>query len=73
MLFSCFILGETRVNILVENAYLLPLGAYQVSLFSPSNLNFGVIPPSLEKTLNLAPLKCLEMPSSRPNMWKLGD
>ena len=39
----------------------------------PSNLNFGVIPTGLEKMLNVAPLKCLEMPSNRPKMWKLSD
>ena len=37
------------------------------------NLNFGVIPTLLEKILNLAPLKCLEMLPNRPDMWKLSD
>ena len=40
---------------------------YLLSLIS--NLNFGVIPPCLEKILNLAPLKCLEMLPNRPDMW----
>ena len=35
--------------------------------------NFVVIPPWLEKNLNLAPLKCLEMLPNCPDMWKLSD
>ena len=36
-------------------------------------LHFGVITQQLEKILNTAPLKCLEMPSKRPDMWQLSD
>ena len=64
---------SARVNILAETAYLSPLRARQVPYFFPKYLNFGVIPPCLEKILNLAPLKCLEMPPNRLDMRKLRD
>ena len=35
--------------------------------------NFGVIPPWLEKILNIAPLKCLEMLQNHPIMWQLSN
>ena len=60
-----------RVNILTETTYLFPFHVLQVSS-SPSNLNFGVIPPWLEKK-KLAPIKCLEMLPNRPDMWQLSD
>ena len=71
-----------RVNILAEIAlYLFPLCALQKFLpplcaskiSSPSNLNLGVIPPWLEKILNLTPLKFLEMLPNGLDMGKLSD
>ena len=50
-----------------------PSARVKYLISSPSNLNFGVIPPWLEKIFNLAPLKCLEMLPNRPDMWKLTD
>ena len=65
-----FFLYRPRVNILADPSYLFPL-RYLNS--SHTNLNFVVIPPWLEKILNLAPLKCLDMLLNIPNMWKLSD
>ena len=62
-----------RVYILEETAYLFPSVRFKYLIPFLSNLNFGVILPCLEKMLNLAPLKCLEMPPNRPDMWKLSD
>ena len=59
----------TRVNILTETSYLFPTRV----ISSPSNLNFGIILPWLEKILNLAPIKCLEMLQNYQDMWKLSN
>ena len=57
-----------RTNILSQTAYLYPSQRVKYLISSPSNLNFGLISPWLEKILNLVPLKCLEMPPNRPDM-----
>ena len=61
----------SRVYILAETAYSFPPFTVRVKYLISSliDMNFAIIPPRLGKILNLAPLKCLEMPSSRPDMW----
>ena len=66
-------ISPTRVYILAETAHLFPSACVKYLISSLSNLNFGVIPPWLEKILNLAPLKCLEILQNRLHMWKLSD
>ena len=50
-----------------------PSARVKYLISSLGNLNFGVIPPWLEKILNLAPLKCLEMPPNHPDICELSD
>ena len=59
---------KTSVYSLAETAYLFHSARVKYLISFPSNLNFGVIPPRLEKIFNLAPLKCLEMLPNRPDM-----
>ena len=50
-----------------------PSAPVKYLISTPSNFNFGVIPPWLKKILNLVPPKCLEMLINCPDMWKLSD
>ena len=50
-----------------------PSARIKYLISSPTNLNFAIIPPWLEKILDLATLKCLEMLPNCTGMWKLSD
>ena len=67
------LIGTYKGKYFGGNCLFIPPLRIKYLSFSLSNLNFGVSPPWLEKILNLAPLKCLEMLPNRPDMWKLSD
>ena len=53
--------------------FLPPSARIKYLISSPSNLNFDVISPWLEKNLNLAPLKCRNMLPNCPEKCQFSD
>ena len=55
-----------------ENIYSIS-ACVKYLISTPTNFNFCVIPPWLEKNFDVAPLKCLRMPPNCPDMCRLSD